>query len=208
MLKKIFSNLCMATFLLFVVSSRACAAEVVIVLDAPIGTFSEPEKVHELIENSLENILGDYRSYEIVPPSETENYVQLYREEHDMIFSTGAEENKQTEYYLKKADVDNICTHFRGKHLIYIRFTSTAPRYVIGHGLLYTSQKTNAVMDFRVWSSRKKDFTYMRRLTAKGSSTAVLDVFPSTSRSLQKGLKKILREIEDDEIKIRVALTE
>ena len=208
MLKKIFSNLCMATLLLFVVSSRACAAEVVIVLDAPIGTYSEPESVYQMVEESLEEILGDYRSYEIVPPSETENYVRLYREEHDLIISNGAEEGKELEHYLKKADFDNICTHFRGKHLIYIRFTSTAPRYAVGSRLLYTSKKTNVVMDFRVWSNRRKDFTYMRRATAKGSSTAVLDFFPSTARSLRKGLRKVLQEIEDDELKIRVALTE
>lgn len=208
MLKKFFSILCVAIFFLFAVNSQACAAEVVIVLDAPVSTFSEPESVCQMVENSLEEILGEYRSYEIVLPSETENYVRLYREENDLIFSTGAEEGKETEYYLKKADFDNICKHFKGKHLIYIRFTSTAPRYVVAHGLLYTSQKTNVVMDFRVWSNRKKDFTYMRRVEAKGSSTSVLGFFPSTSRSLRKGLRKILKEIENDEAKIRVALTE
>ena len=207
MLKKIFSILCLVIGILFAVNSQACAAEVVIVLDAPVGKFSEPESVYQLIEDSLKDILGEYRSYEIVPPNETENYVRLYREEHDLIFSTGAEEGKETEHYLKKADFNNICEHFKGKHLIYIRFTNTAPRYVVGYNLLYTSQKTNVVMDFRIWSNRKKDFTYMKRLTAKGSSTTVLDFFPSTVRSLRKGLKKILQEIENDEAEIRIALT-
>ena len=207
MLKKIFLIFCTTIGILFIANSQACAAEVVIVLDAPIGTFSEPERVYQMVEESLKEILGEYRSYEIVPPNETENYVRLYREEHDLIFSTGAEEGKETEHYLKKADFDNICKHFKGKHLIYIRFTSTVPRYVIGYNLLYTSQKTNVVMDFRIWSNRKKDFTYMKRLTAKGSSTTVLDFFPSTSRSLKKGLKKVLRDIENDEAEIRIALT-
>lgn len=207
MLKKFFSILCTTIGILFIANSQACAAEVVIVLDAPIGTYSEPESVYQMVEESLKDILGEYRSYEIVPPSETENYVRLYREEHDLIFSTGAEEGKETEYYLKKADFDNICKHFKGKHLIYIRFTNTVPRYVVGYNLLYTSQKTNVVMDFRIWSNRKKDFTYMKRLTAKGSSTTVLDFFPSTARSLRKGLRKVLQEIENDEAEIRIALT-
>ena len=208
MLNKIFSILCMAIGILFFANSQACAAAIVIVLDVPTGRFSEPESVYRMVEKSMEDVLGEYKSYEIIPPSETENYVRLYREEHDLIFSTGAEEDKVTERYFKKADIDNICKHFRGKHLIYTRLTNTKPRLALGFGLLYASQKTNVVMDYRIWSNRKKDFTYMKRLTAKGTSTSILDYSPSTAKSLRDGLKKALQEITDDEIKIRMALAE
>ena len=204
MLKNFFSILCMTAVILFAAQSQAYAAKVVIVFDSPTGTFSDPEKAYSLVEDSLEKILGDYMSYEIVPATETEGYVQIYREEHDMIISTGAEEGKTKEAYFKKEDIDNICKHFGGNNLIYIRFTNTTPKISIG--IFSTSQKTNVVIDFRVWSNSKKDFSYMKRVTTKGSSTAIYAGIGSDSRALQKGLKKGLQEIEKDADKIRESM--
>ena len=204
MLKKIFSVMCMAAVILFAAHSQAFAAKVVIVLDAPTGTFTEPEKVYTMVETSLGKILGNSSDYEILPFSDTENFVQIYREEHDMIMSTGADEGQHEEKWLKKDDLNNICTHFGGNYLVYIRVTSTAPKH--SAGLFSQSSKMNVVTDFRVWSNVKKDFSYMKRATAQGTSTAIYMGSGSSGRALEKGLTKGLQEIEKDSAKIREAM--
>lgn len=204
MLKKIFSVLCMAAVILFAANSQAYAAKVVVLLDAPTGTFTEPEKVYSLVEETLDKVLQKSSAYEILPPSDTENYIQIYREEHDMISSSGADEGAHDEKWFKKEDINNICTHFGGDYIIYIRVTSTAPKVSVG--LFSNSQKMNVVTDFRVWSNIKKDFAYMKRATTQGSSTAIYAGIGSSSHALEKGLKKGLAEIEKDAAKIRAAM--
>lgn len=204
MIKRVFSVLCMAAVILFAAHSQAYAAKIVILLDAPTGTFTEPEKVYSLVETSLGKILGNTSEYEIMPPSDTENYIQIYREEHDMISSSGADEGAHDEKWFKKEDINNICNHFGGNYVIYIRVTSTAPKHSVG--LFSQSSKMNVVTDFRVWSDVKKDFAYMKRATTTGSSTAIYMGSGSSSRALEKALTKGLQEIEKDAAKIREAM--
>ena len=211
MLKKFFSVLCMAAVILFAAGSQAYAAKITVVLDAPTGTFTEPEKVYQMVQESLGRILKNSSGYEILPPSDTENYLQIYREEHDMIMSTGADEGKHEEKWLKKEDLDNICTHFGGNYLIYVRVTSTAPK--MSTGVFTSGQKMNVVTDFRVWDNSKKDFSYMKRATTQGSSTTVnISIFGrgsgSSVHALEGGLKKGLQEIEKDKSKILAAMAE
>ncbi len=177
------------------------------IFDAPTGTFSEPEKVYRLVQDTLGNILADSATdYEILSPADTENYVQIYREENDLITSIGAEEGERVEAYFKMEDIDNICTHFGGDYLIYTRVTNTVPKVSVG--IFSASQITNVVTDFRVWSNSKKDFAYMKRVTATGKSTAIYTGIGSSARALEKGLKKSLLEIERDADKIKAALSE
>lgn len=204
MLKKNFSVLCMAAVIVFVAHSQAYAAKIAVILDAPTGTFTEPEKVYSLVQTSLEKILRNSSEYEILPPSETENYVQIYREENDMIMSTGADEGSHDEKWLKKDDINKIGTHFNSDYVIYVRVTSTAPKVSVG--LFSASQKANVVTDFRVWSNSKKDFAYMKRATTTGTSTAIYAGIGSSSRALEKALTKGLQEIEKDSAKIREAM--
>ena len=207
MLKKIFTVFCMAAVILFVANGQASAwgkSKLVFIFDSPIGTFSDPEKAHELVEESLAKILGDTLSYEIIPATETEGFVQTYREEHGLITSTGAEEGKGTEVYLKNADFNNICANFDGDYIIYTRVTNTAPQS--SSGILTKSKKTNVVLDFRVWSKAKREFLYTKRVTSKGSSTAFYKGSGSASRALVKGLKKGLSAVEKDADKIRAAM--
>ena len=207
MLRKIFSALCMAAVILFAAQTQAYAAKVVMIFDAPTGTFSEPEKVYRLVQDTLGNILADSAAdYEILSPADTENYVQIYREEHDLITSIGAEEGERVEAYFKMEDIDNICTHFGGDYLVYTRVTNTVPK--ISVGIFSASQKTNVVTDFRVWSNSKKNFAYMKRATTQGKSTALYAGIGSSSRALEKGLKKGLLEIELDADKIKSALSD
>lgn len=209
MLKKIFSVLCAVAVILFAANSQAYAAKVVILLDAPTGTFTEPEKVYSMVETSLGKILGNSSEYEILPPSDTENYIQIYREEHDMISSSGADEGAHDEKWFKKDDINNICTHFGGDYVVYVRVTSTAPKRTTG---VFTSgQKMNVVTDFRVWANSKKDFSFMKRATTQGSSQTVnISIFGrgdgSSTHALEKALNKGLQEIEKDAAKIREAM--
>ena len=209
MLKKIFSVLCMAAVILFAAHSQAFAAKVVIILDAPTGTFTEPEKVYGMVETSLGKILQNSSEYEILPAMDTENYVQIYREENDMIMSTGADEGQHEEKWLKKSDINNICNHFGGNYVIYVRVTSTAPKH--SSGVFTSGQKMNVVTDFRVWSNSKQDFSYMKRATTQGSSQTVnVSIFGrgdgSSTHALEKALNKGLQEIEKDAAKIREAM--
>lgn len=204
MLKKIFSVLCMTAVILFAANSQAYAAKVVMLLDAPTGTFTEPEKVYSMVEATLDKVVGNSSEYEILPFADTENYVQIYREEHDMIMSSGADEGAHEEKWLKKEDINNICNHFGGNYVVYVRVTSTAPKVSVG--LFSNSQKMNVVTDFRVWSNTKRDFSYMKRATTQGSSTAIYAGMGSSSHALEKGLKKGLQEIEKDVAKIRAAM--
>ena len=197
----------MEAVILFAAQTQAHAAKIVMIFDAPTGTFSEPEKVYQLVQDTIGNILADSATdYEILSPADTENYVQIYREEHDLITSIGAEEGDRVEAYFKMEDIDNICTHFGGDYLIYTRVTNTVPKVSVG--FFSASQITNVVTDFRVWSNSKKDFAYMKRVTATGKSTAIYAGIGSSSRALDKGLKKGLLEIERDADKIKSALSE
>ena len=209
MLKRFFSVLCAATMILFVAHSQAYAAKVAIILDAPTGTFTEPEKVYNMVETSLGKILTNSSEYEILPAMDTENYVQIYREEHDMIMSTGADEGRHEEKWLKKEDIGNICNHFGGNYVIYIRVTSSEPKR--STGIFTSGQKMNVVTDFRVWSNSKQDFSYMKRATTQGSSQTVnVSIFGrgdgSSTHALEKALNKGLQEIEKDAAKIREAM--
>lgn len=196
MLKKIFSVLCMAVVIMFAANSQASAAKVAVVLDAPTGTFTEPEKVYNMVETSLGKILKNSSEYEILPAMDTENYVQIYREENDMIMSTGADEGAHEEKWLKKEDINKICKHFGGDYIVYVRVTSSEPKRT--SGVFTSGQKMNVVTDFRVWSNSKQDFSYMKRATTQGSSQTVnISIFGrgdgSSTHALEKALSKGLQ---------------
>lgn len=205
MLKKILSAMFAAAMILPVASAQVYAAKVVILLDAPTGTFTEPEKVYKLVEDSLSRILDGGAGYDIVSPEDTENYIQIYREEHDMISSTGADEGKHHEKWFKKADLAKICKHFGGNYIVYVRVTSTLPK--TSEGIFSVSKKVNVITDFRVWSAAQKDLSYMKRAKTSGSSTAIYLGSGSSVRALEKALKKGLDEIEKDKNKILAAMS-
>ena len=178
---------------------------IAVILDAPTGMFSEPDKVYAAVQTSLSNILGSSSDYNVLPIDETASYLQIYREESGLT-DTVTTEGIAVESFLKKNDVDKICQHFGSDYVIYTRVASTAP--TVSAGLFSASQKVNVIMDFRVWSNEKKDFTYLKRTTTKGTSTAIYAGIGSASRAVEKGLKKGLEEVEKDKVKILMALSE
>ena len=204
MLKKILSAFCMAILLFFVASNHVFAAKnIAVILDVPTGMFSEPEKTHATLMTSLNKILGDDEDYNILPIEEVSSYVQIYREENNLI-KTVTTEGVAVESFLKKKDIDEICKHFGSDYVIYTRISTTKPKVV--EGIFSVSRKVNVILDFRVWSDSKKDFSYIKRTTTTGSSTAIYAGVGSSSRALEKGLKKGLQEIEKDSSKVRAAM--
>lgn len=204
MLKKFFSTLFVAAMLIFAANSSAYAEKnVAIILDAPTGMFSDPEKVYAAVQTTLTNIVGTSSDYKILPIEDTASYVQIYREENNLTDAVTTE-GVAVESFLKKEDINKICQHFGSDYVIYTRVSNTAP--TISAGLFSVSQNVNVIMDFRVWSSEKKDFTYLKRTTTKGTSTAIYAGIGSASRAVDKGLKKGLQEVEKDKVKILASM--
>ena len=209
MLRKVFSVLCILTFLIALGNNTAFAErlgsknKVAVLLDAPTGMFSEPEKVYKNFQKTLEDILKGSSHFDIIPITETDAYLQIYREENDLI-SEMSSEGFYNEKPLKKDDINNICQYFNSDYLIYARVSSTVP--TVSSGFFSASQNVNVTLDFRVWSNNKQDFSYMKRTTNKGTSTAIYAGIGSASKALEDGLKKGLKEVNKDNKKVREAL--
>ena len=76
-------------------------------------------------------------------------------------------------------------------------------------GFMSASQKVNVTLDFRIWSDKKADFVYTKRAMTTGTSTTVyVGGMGSSSHAIEKGLKKGLKEIEKDSVKIKTSMTE
>ncbi len=208
MLKKIFSALCMAAVILFAASTQSYAATTVsIVLDTPAGMFSEPEKVYSTVQTSLNNIFGNSSEFEVRSVSECDAYVQIYREELDRTsdWDSSYGGDSQRDLSLKKADVEKIADHFGDDYLIYIRVSSTVPRYT--GGMFSGGQKVNITLDFRVWSTEKRDLVYTKRsITTGKSNTFYFAGLGSTEHAVEKGLKKGFEDIEKEANKIKAAM--
>ena len=162
MLKKFLFSLVCSVIALFAVANQTYAVSlggdkvnVAVVLDTPGGMFSEPEKVYETIKESLDNIFKDSDKYHILPIGDTDAYVQIYREEHDLSASmdTGYVTVDRRDLSLKKENINEICKHFDADYVIYTRVTSSAPRVSVG--FMSAGQKVNVTLDFRVWSDKK-----------------------------------------------------
>ena len=208
MLKKIFSALCMAAVIVFAAHSQASATSVSVVLDTPSGMFSEPEKVYQTVQTSLDNIFGQYSEFEVRSVSECDAYVQIYREELDRTdeWDSAYGGDIQRDMSFKKADVEKIADHFGDDYLIYVRVSTTAPRYSVG--MFSSGQKVNVTLDFRIWSREKRDLVYTKRAITTGkSNTIYIGGLGSTEHAVEKGLKKGFEDIEKEANKIRAAMS-
>lgn len=215
MLRKLFSSLLFAVMLcslshqVYAVDLNDNKITVAVVLDTPGGMFSEPEKVYTTVQESLDNIFKGSAQYKILPIGETDSYVQIYREENNLTVNMDTEITgvAQRDLSLKKTDINKICKHFEANYIVYTRVTSTAPRVSIG--FMSAGQKVNVTLDFRIYSDKKADFVYMKRAMTTGSSkTIYAGGMGSSSRAVEKGLKKALEEIEKDSTKIKNSMME
>ena len=216
MYKRLFSVLIAVAIVLIAAQSPTYAidlggekSKVAVVLDTPGGMFSEPEKVYTTLQESLDNIFQGSSQYNILPIGETDSYVQIYREENDLtsIVETPMGGNFTQNVMLKKEDIDSICKHFEADYMIYVKVSSSTPRF--SGGFMSASQKVNVTLDFRVWSNKKSDFIYTKRAMTTGTSTTVYaGGFGSAGHAVEKGLKKGLKEIEKDSTKIKTSMIE
>ena len=182
-------------------------ATVAVILDTPDGMFSEPEKVYESIQQSLDKIFAGTSRYDIMSIDETNSYVQIYREENELVsdVETGMGQVYVNRIMLKKEDMDNLCKHFDADYVIYTRVSSTMPRF--SGGFISASQKVNVTLDFRIWGNKKGDFIYTKRTATTGTSTTFYaGGIGSSSHAVEKGLKKGLQAIEKDAAKIKAAM--
>ncbi|MBR1580175.1 MAG: hypothetical protein IJ668_06725 [Selenomonadaceae bacterium] len=208
MFKRLLSMLVFAMlFVAATINPASANTTVAVVLDTPAGMFSEPEKVNATFKETLDKIFTNSPNYTFLPMEDANAYIQIYREEHDLITSMNNESGFATLKPLKKEDYDNICKYFGADYLIYANVTSSIPTF--SGGFFSASQSVNVVTDFRVWSNSKADFAYMKRVSAKGKSTTIYaGGIGSSTHAIEKGLKKDLQELEKESSKIRSAMTE
>lgn len=215
MLRKLFGMFAVAIILLMSNGNSASAfdlggekATVAVILDTPDGMFSEPEKVYTTFQETLNKIFANSSRYEFLAVGDTASYIQMYREENDLIVNVdNGVSNSDSIKPLKKEDYDNICKHFNADYMIYARVTTSFPR--VSGGFFSASQSVNVTMDFRIWEGKKTDFVYTKRTSTTGKSTTVYaGGFGSSSHAVEKGLKKGLQEIEKDAAKIKAAMVD
>ena len=184
--------------IMILTSSIAQAAQICVVLDTPASSFAAPEKVYKAVQDSLDKMFANSRS-EIMPISETDAYVQLYREQHGQAYDSdnGVITSTGKRYLsLNPEDLVNIANHFNSDYLIYIRVTSSAPDTT--YGFLTVGKKVNVILDFRVWSTAKNDFVYLNRYITSGSSNAFYIGSGSSSKAVDDALNKGLKQVQED----------
>ena len=210
MLKKVFSSLLMAAMFLCVAGSSAFASSVSVVLDTPAGYFSEPEKVYKVVQASLDKIFQG-SMIDVKSVQDCDAYVQIYREENDLAGASDSQSGGRfhRDLTFKKADIEKMADYFGDDHVVYIRVSTTDPRST--GGIFTSGKKVNVILDFRIWSQLKKDFSYMKRVTTTGGSETVNlgGIFGRGSGSLvnaiDEGLKKGLQDVEKEKSKVLAA---
>ena len=218
MVKKLYALFALAVVCLLANSQQAAAialsgsspaVNVAVVLDTPGSYWAEPEKVYGAIDDTMKVLFKESSAYKVQSVSDTDAYVQVYREENGQattddngyMAGTGVRDLS-----LKKDDLAKLSEHFGADYLIYARVTSSAPQVKIG--FMSGGQKVNVTTDFRIWSTKKKDFVYMKRYITSGSSNSFYAGMGDSGHAVEKGLKKGLKEVEKDATKIRTAMIE
>ena len=190
-----------------VTESVSAPFKISVILDTPAASFAEPEKIYKTVDTSLKKIFSEDSKYQLQPLGDTDAYVQLYREEKEQATTVDngiVTTNGERDLSLHKDDLINISEHFGSDYMIYIRVTNSIPKFT--GGFFTAGQKVNVILDFRVWSSIKNDFVYLKRHMTTGSSTSIYIGMGSSSRAIDRGLKKGLKEIEKDAQQIKAAM--
>ena len=190
MLKKFFSTAILAVLILFAGTVSAATSvevqNVSVILEPPFETFDNPEKISAAVNQTVSKIFKNSNSFNVQSIDETAGAVQIYREENNL---EGAA--------LKKADLDKICQNLGSDFVIYIRTTNTEVEASDPIG-----RKVNVVLDFRVWSNDKKDFTYTRRTTMTGTGYG----YGAAADAIVEGFRKNMQEVEKDASRVRDAM--
>ena len=190
MLRKFFSTALAAVLILFAGAVSADTSvqilNVAVILEPPLETFESPEKISAAVTQTVSKIFKNNSRFHVQSIDETAGEVQIYREENNL---EGAA--------LKKTDLDKICQNLGSDFVIYIRTTTTEVEASDPIG-----RKVNVVLDFRVWSNDKKDFTYTRRTTMTGTGYG----YGAAADAVVAGFKKAVQEVEKDASRVRAAM--
>ena len=182
--------------------------------------FAEPEKVYKEIDGTLKNwffpsekerekmtfsqkhTLKSGEQIVLVPISDSDGIVQVYREEKgaavssdEMITGTNARNIAIT-----KEDLTKLSKELGSDYIMYFRVTNTVP--TVSVGFLSAGQKTNVTTDFRVWDARKESYVFVKRYVTTGSSSSFYLGAGSASNAVEDGLRKALKQIDKDKDKI------
>lgn len=202
----------------FAVSAEA--SQINTIVDTGSGMFAEPEKVYGQIDDTLKSwffpsekemkkmtfsqkhILKTGEQIVLVPISESDGIVQIYREEKGAAVSsdekvTGTNARNIT---ITKEDLAKLSKELGSDYIMYFRVTNTIP--TVSVGFMSAGQKTNVTTDFRVWDAKKENYVFVKRYVTTGSSSSFYLGAGSASNAVEDGLEKALKQIDKDKDKI------
>lgn len=196
---------------------KADAAQINTIIDTGSGMFAEPEKVYQEIDKHVrswfcpseedqkkltlyERMHMDNSSHHIlIPTSESDAIVQIYREEKGAAVSMDMEVTgvQNRDIVLTQADFQKLSEQLGADYIVYFRVTSSMP--TISVGLFSSGQKINVTTDFRIWDNKTCKYVFVKRYQTTGSSNSVLSYgFGSSVNAVKEGLNKALEQIDKD----------
>ena len=189
-------------------AGNAEAGQVNTIIDTGSGMFAEPEKIYQDIDDTIKAVSYTHlralkeAAPTLIPASESDAIVQIYREEKGVAASTdqmvtGMQGRDLT---LTKADFANLSTELGADYIMYFRVTNTVP--TVSVGFMSAGQKTNVTTDFRVWDAAKGNYVFVKRYVTTGSSSSFYAGMGSASNAVKDGLEKALKQISEDKAKI------
>ena len=210
-------GICLAASL-FSVSVEA--AQINTIVDTGSGMFAEPEKIYSEIDETIKGwffpsseetkkltftqrqALNNGKSHILVPISDSDAIVQIYREEKGAAMSsdqmvTGTQARDMT---ITKDDLSKLSQELKADYIMYFRVTNTVPTVSIG--FMSAGQKTNVTTDFRVWDNAQKNYVFVKRYVTTGSSSSFYVGLGSSSNAVKDGLEKALKQIDKDKSQI------
>lgn len=196
------------------------AAQINTIVDTGSGMFAEPEKIYSEIDETIKGwffpsseekkkltftqrqVLNNGKSHILVPVSDSDAIVQIYREEKGTAMSsdqmvTGMQARNMI---ITKADLAKLSKDLKADYILYFRVTNTVP--TISVGFFSAGQKTNVTTDFRVWDAAQQNYVFVKRYVTTGSSSSFYAGVGSASNAVKDGLEKALKQIDKDKSQI------
>lgn len=216
MKKKILGFMLAATMF----AASAEAAQINTIVDTGSGMFAEPEKIYNEIDETLKSwflpsekemkkmtfsqrmALKNGEQHVLVPISESDAIVQIYREEKGAAVSTDQMVTgmQARDITITKEDLANLSAELGSDYIMYFRVTNTVP--TVSVGFMSAGQKTNVTTDFRVWDAKQQKYVFVKRYVTTGSSSSFYAGVGSASNAVKDGLEKALKQIDKDKAKI------
>ena len=208
---------------LLAVNILACSAEAArinTVIDTTSGMYGDPESVYNEIDYTVKSwffpseeemkkmtfsqrtALENGNQHVLVPFSESDAIVQIYREEKaaaiirgqavsDLQPFTGMQVLDTT---INKEDLVKLSPRLGADYILYFKVTNNVPAYISD------SQKVNVTTDFRVWDAKIGDYVFAKRYVTAGFARTRHYGLGSPSDAIRSGLIQALDQIDKDKI--------